>query len=126
MNPARTTRVTTTAAAPRPSAVQPSDAEPTAWTSPRTCSPISRKTAPSSAVAIVRQFCWSDSRCCGVEDRALFRPTTTPAATAAIGPDAPISSVGSEAMNGSANERRVPTAGSPTLGRILRPSLATT
>ena len=80
-------------------------------------SPITRKIPPSRISSTVRQFSRSESRCRGESISGACRPTTMPAVTAATKPEAPISSAGSAARNGTVNPTTVLTAGSFTRAR---------
>lgn len=116
---------TTTVSARAPTAIATAVPTP-AWSrstcsmTPLTCSPIVRKTAPSSSSSTVRQFCESESRCCGDRSRAARMPVTMPATTAPTSPEAPSSVAGTAAAKGTANEMTVLTVASRTWRRTAR------
>lgn len=85
-----------------------------------------KKTPPSASIATIRQFWVSEMRWRGVRNRVAPAPVISPAVTAATNPDAPSSSVGRYARNGTVNEIAVLTAGSWTRARTRRLSIPTT
>ena len=79
-----------------------------------------RNTVPSRTSSTVRQFCESESRFCGESMRGAKTPVRSPATTAATSPEAPSSSAGTDATNGTAKEMTVFTVGSLTRLRTAR------
>ena len=80
-------------------------------------SPITRKIPPSRISSTVRQFSLSDSRWRGESIRGACWLVARPARTAATRPEAPTSSAGTEARNGTVNDSAVLTDGSSTRAR---------
>ena len=87
--------------------------------------PIARKTAPSSSSSTVCQLDRSAMRSCGRRCRGDPLPVTRPAATTATSPDAPSSSAGRYATNGTTNDMAVLSAACRSRLRTRRPSQPT-